>query len=195
MIHKLKKALKYLYNIPARCILDSLGHNSILFWPGEIENGKYMTIEDNCYIKSNFWLQAIKLDRTPKFVMGAGSYINRFCQIVITGNVTIGKNVTIADNVYIADTTHGYKDISKAVSAQDLEYVGDVEIGDGSWIGRSASIMGCKIGKGCVIGTGAFVKKDIPDYCVAVGSPARIIKRYNLETKQWEKTDKDGNFI
>lgn len=195
MIALLKKFLKFFYNIPAKIKLKGLGKNSILFWPGEIENGQYMTIEDDCYIKSNFWLQAIKLERTPKFVMGAGSYINRFCQIVITGNVTIGKRVTIADNVYIADTTHGYKDPSKAVSKQDLEYVGDVEIGDGSWIGRSASIMGCKIGKGCVIGTGAFVKKDIPDYCVAVGSPARIIKRYNPASKQWEKTDKEGNFL
>lgn len=192
----IKRFLKYIYNIPARIILKELSSNSILFWPGEIQNGKYMSINDNCYIKSYFWLQAIKIsNQDPCFIMESGSYINRFCQIVITGKVTIGKNVTIADNVFIADTTHGYKDINKAVSAQELEYVGDVEIGDGSWIGRSASIMGCKIGRGCVIGTGAFVKKDIPDYCVVVGSPARIIKRYNFDTKQWEKTDKDGKFL
>lgn len=195
MITLIKKILKCLYNIPARIKLKHLGKNSIIFWPGEIEKGKYMSIEDNCYIKSNFWLQAIELDRTPKFILGSGSYINRFCQIVITGKVIIGRNVTIADNVYIADTTHGYKNIDKAVSAHALEYVGDVEIGDGSWIGRSVSIMGCKIGKGCVIGAGSFVKKDIPDYCVVVGSPARIVKRYNFDSGQWEKTDKDGNFV
>lgn len=55
--------------------------------------------------------------------------------------------------------------------------------------------MGCKIGRHCVIGAGSMVNKDIPDYCVVVGSPARIIKRYNPQSGQWEKTDKDGNFI
>ena len=46
-----------------------------------------------------------------------------------------------------------------------------------------------------VIDEGSMVNKDIPDYCVVVGSPARIIKRYNPQSGQWEKTDKDGNFI
>lgn len=156
-----------------------------------------MHIGHNCYIKKYAWLQAIKLttDKDPCFSMGDGSYINRCCQIVITHNVTIGTNVTIADNVYIADTTHGYKDVNTPISSQALEYVGDVHIGDGTWLGRNVSVLGCSISKQCVVGTRSFVNKDIPDYCVVVVSPAKIIKRYNFETKQWEKIDKDGNFI
>lgn len=196
MFRQIKKVLIRIYNIKAKLIFAELGKGSKIYWPGEVQNGKYMHIGNNCYIKKYAWLQAIKWsDKDPYFSMGDGSYINRCCQIVITSRVTIGENVTIADNVYIADTTHGYQDVNTPISSQDLEYVGDVHIGDGSWLGRNVSVLGCNIGKQCVIGTGSFVNKDIPDYCVVVGSPARIIKRYNFETNKWGKTDKEGNFL
>lgn len=55
-----------------------------------------------------------------------------------------------------------------------------VSIGDGSYIGINAVIVGnVKIGKHCVIGANSVVTKDVPDYCVAVGSPAKVVKRYN----------------
>lgn len=52
-----------------------------------------------------------------------------------------------------------------------------VTIGDGSYIGINSVIVGnVKIGKHCVIGANSVVTKDVPSYCVAVGSPARVIK-------------------
>lgn len=55
-----------------------------------------------------------------------------------------------------------------------------VSIGEGSYIGINAVIVGnVKIGKHCVIGANSIVNKDIPDFCVAVGCPVKIIKRYN----------------
>ena len=48
-------------------------------------------------------------------------------------------------------------------------------------------IIGASVGKHCVIGANAVVTKDVPDYCVAVGAPAKIIKKYNLKNKKWEK--------
>lgn len=63
-----------------------------------------------------------------------------------------------------------------------------VIISDGTWIGTNAVIVGnVKIGKNCVIGANSVVTKDIPDYCIAAGIPARIIKRYNIETHSWER--------
>ena len=47
-----------------------------------------------------------------------------------------------------------------------------------------------KIGKHCVIGANTVVTKDIPNYCVAVGSPAKVIKRYNFEIGEWESVKK-----
>ena len=63
----------------------------------------------------------------------------------------------------------------------------EVSIGGGSYIGINAVIVGnVKIGNHCVIGANSVVTKDVPDYCVAVGSPAKILKRYNFETQLWE---------
>ena len=64
---------------------------------------------------------------------------------------------------------------------------GKVRIGSGSWIGENACILGVIIGKQCVIGANSVVTKDIPDYSVAVGIPAKVIKKYNFETQQWER--------
>ena len=50
-------------------------------------------------------------------------------------------------------------------------------------------VIGAKIGKHCVIGANSVVTKDIPDYCIAVGIPAKVIKRYDFEKKQWIKNE------
>ncbi|WP_317259024.1 DapH/DapD/GlmU-related protein [Parabacteroides sp. AD58] len=61
-------------------------------------------------------------------------------------------------------------------------------MGDESWLGYGSQIMlGVTIGKHCVIAAGTIVTKDIPDYSIAVGMPAKIIKQYNFETSKWEK--------
>ena len=63
-----------------------------------------------------------------------------------------------------------------------------VIIDEGTWIGTKTTIIGnVHIGKHCVIGANSVVTKDIPDYCVAAGIPAKIIKRYNFETNCWER--------
>ena len=78
---------------------------------------------------------------------------------------------------------------------QPLVQKNNVVIGEGTWLGERVSVIGAKIGKHCVIGTGALVLNDIPAYCVAVGMPAYIIKRYCFDRKTWRKTDPKGNFI
>ena len=64
---------------------------------------------------------------------------------------------------------------------------GPITIGEGSWIGRNAVILSANIGRNCVVAAGSYVNKDVPDYCVVAGVPAKIIKRYNMETKKWER--------
>ena len=83
---------------------------------------------------------------------------------------------------------HFVGDINVPVIDQGIVQRGQkVSIGGGSYIGINAVIVGnVKIGNHCVIGANSVVTKDVPDYCVAVGSPAKILKRYNLETQLWE---------
>lgn len=122
--------------------------------------------------------------------IGENSEIGRGSTISSVHYVQIGKNVLTGPRVYIADHNHEYRDISCPICSQGVhhEATDRVCIGDGSWLGTNVVIAGnvC-IGRNCVIGANSVVTCDIPDYCVAVGAPARVVKRYNVETLTWEK--------
>ena len=117
-----------------------------------------------------------------------GVEINVDSRITSSNKVIIGNNVLFGPNVYVTDSTHNYENINIPIKAQGIVGKGTVTIGDDSWLGKNSVIIGnVKIGKHCVIGASTVVTKDIPDYCVVVGNPGRIVKKYNIENKKWEK--------
>jgi len=135
--------------------------------------------------------------------------LNNYSSIKIKDNVSIGQNLhivsgadliiskdsTISSNVFITNIEHSYKEIDRHIMDQSI-IVKDTIIGENCFIGCGARIQaGTKLGKQCIVGTNAVVKGEYPDYSVIVGAPARIIKRYNLESKKWERTNKKGEFI
>lgn len=106
---------------------------------------------------------------------------------VIIGPVNIGNEVMLAQNIVISGLNHGYEDVSISPRRQK-EVCKQINISDDVWIGSNSVITaGVTLGKHCIIGAGSVVTKDIPEYCVAVGNPAKVIKKYNPETKNWEK--------
>ena len=101
----------------------------------------------------------------------------------------------MASNVTVTDINHPYEDVSLPIEKQPLE-VSSVIIGKDCKIYNNVVILkGVNIGEHCVIGANAVVTTDIPDYSVAVGIPAKVIKRYNFDTQRWEKTSPDGAFV
>jgi len=102
-------------------------------------------------------------------------------------SVIIGKKVLTADHVFISDHLHNYSDPGTPIMDQPILFKGQVIIGDGAWLGQNVCIIGASVGKNSIIGANSVVTKDIPDYCVAAGIPAKVIKEYNFKTKQWEK--------
>ena len=82
---------------------------------------------------------------------------------------------------------HRYKDLNIPIIFQSMTKDGVVEIGDHGWVGVGVTILNCKIGKHCVIGAHSVVPNDIPDYSIAVGTPAKVIEKYSLKKKKWEK--------
>lgn len=95
--------------------------------------------------------------------------------------------VLISPDVYITDCDHAYENINIPVIEQGvIKKDNKVSIGGHSYIGIHSVIVGnVAIGKHCVIGANSVVTKDIPDYCVAVGSPAKVIKRYDFTEQEW----------
>ena len=110
--------------------------------------------------------------------IGRGSEIGERCRVSIANSLEIGEKVLLSPNVYITDCDHEYRNIDVPVIDQGIVQKGQkISIGDGSYIGINAVIVGnVKIGKHCVIGANSVVTRDVPDYCVAVGGPVRVIK-------------------
>lgn len=106
---------------------------------------------------------------------------------VIIGPVQIGNNVMLAQNIVISGLNHGYEDISKPPSEQKVS-TKQIIISDSVWIGANSVITaGVFIGKHAVVGAGSVVTKDVPEYSVVAGNPARVIKKYNFDQNIWEK--------
>ena len=92
-------------------------------------------------------------------------------------SITIEDDVFFGPNVYVTDQNHGFDDPNLPIGRQS---VGEepVRIGEGSWLGANVVVLpGVTIGKHVAVGAGSVVTKDLPDHCVAVGSPARVIKQ------------------
>ena len=107
----------------------------------------------------------------------------------------IGKNTTFSANVFITNIDHKYDEINKHILEQPLVST-KTQIGENCFIGYGAVIQaGTTLGKQCVVGSNAVVRGTFPDYCVIVGIPAKIVKRYDDKSGVWKKTDKDGSFI
>lgn len=166
--------------------LGSLGENVHIGKRLRLDGVKNLHIGSGVYIMPDCWLSALSVTgRTGRLEIGSGSYIGRYAHIVALGTLRIGCKVLIADKVYISDNIHGFENPEVAVMDQPLEIKGSVSIGDGSWIGENVCVIGASIGMHCVIGANSVVLKDIPDFCVAVGAPARIIKKYDKSEKSW----------
>ena len=163
----------------------NVGKHTMIFDPMRLEHLETMYFGNNIFISSGSWLIG-NSDRNITLKIQDQTIIGNFVHIVALHSIEVQKSVMIADKVFITDSTHNYEDVSIPVKEQGMRQISNVVIGEGTWIGESVSILGCSIGKQCVIGAGSIVTKDIPDYCVAVGNPAKVIKKYSLENRKWE---------
>lgn len=121
-----------------------------------------------------------------KMIVGNSTYIVNNCSFLIGGPINIGNNVLIASNVLITSENHQINPEDKMSYGQQPLVAKGVTISDGCWIGEKVVILpGVNIGKKCVIGAGSVVSHSIPDYSIAVGNPARIIKRYDFDKHKW----------
>ncbi|MEG6585030.1 acyltransferase [Dendrosporobacter sp. 1207_IL3150] len=170
-----------------RFILKKIGALSIIIKPLKLTNPQNIIIGNDVIINDFNWLYTH--DKHSSLIIDSGSRVGHFCHIVSKNRVVIGRNVLVADKVYISDNYHEYEDITKPILKQPINSKGEVYIGDNSWIGENVSVISCRVGKHCIIGANSVVNKDIPDYSVAVGSPAKVIKSYNFDSQKWENLE------
>lgn len=201
MIYSFSTIIKYSYRflwwLSNYWRFKRLGFFSYINNSLKINGAQNIEIGRKVLIQYKTWLAAMPLtgNHKPILMIGDGTVIGNFNHIYATNRIIIGTKVLTADKVYISDNLHGFEDVSKPIISQPLKQVCDVVIGDGAWLGENVCIIGASVGKNSVIGANSVVTKNIPDFCVAVGAPAKIIKRYNIKTKTWDNTYPDGTFI
>ncbi len=155
-----------------------------------------MRFGNNVVIQKDCWLNIAFDNPNSQYIIDIkdGTNIGRRCTISAANKITIGKNVLIGPNVFIADTSHEYKHAAIPIMHQTITTFSDeVNIGDGTWIGTNTVIVGnVNIGKHCIIGANTVINKDIPDYCVVVGNPFKIVKMLDIETGKWVNIDEQN---
>lgn len=185
--------------VEARCkkTFKSFGEGSHILNPIWIQGPENILIGEQVQIHNCVWLASMPLSSDfQESILSVGNqcHIGDYCHIFAVHKIIIEEDVLIANHVYISDNLHSYEDIKSPIWKQPVKYKRDVVIGRDSWIGENVSIIGANVGKHCIIGANSVVTHDIPDYSVAVGSPARIVKRYNFNVQKWQRTNDDGTF-
>jgi acetyltransferase-like isoleucine patch superfamily enzyme len=165
------------------------GQNVVLRHPGKIRIGDNVVIDDHCLLDA-------KGDGNGGITIGTGVFIGRNsilsckngdiaigdranigfnCEVFSASTVTVGADVLMAAYCYVIGGDHEYADVSKPVTEQGRRSKG-VAVGDGVWLGAGAKILdGVRIGGHAIIGAGAVVRIDVPEYAVAAGRPARLL--------------------
>ena len=178
--------------------LRALGRGSIiqapLFWtPEYIEVGNDVLVWPGCRFEG-IDLDTASAGTTPRIVLGDGVSFQQHCHLTAARHGEIGAGTSVLFGVMITDTDHRYDRIDQPPALQPLD-VRSTVIGENCFIGARASIQaGTGLGRHCIVGTNAVVRGTFPDYCVLVGAPARVIKRYDPVSGTWRRTAPDGSF-
>ena len=170
------------------------GEGSIICFPtNTIFNERYIHIGAGTMIGPQITLSAGMMPgqvclTDPVVRIGDRCLIGKGSGIVGHLSIDIGDDVWTGHNVYITDQNHGYEDITRPIS-QQTQPERAVSIGAGSWLGYGTVVLpGARIGAHVTIGANSVVTGEIPDRSVAVGVPAKVIRRYE-EGKGWQPVD------
>lgn len=167
----------------------------ILGQSSQLLNSQYIVIGKNVRIKEGYRIECYdnfhgqKLN--PKLILEDGVIIGPRFTCFVADMVRIKKDTIFAGNVTLVSENHGMDpESSLPYHAQPLT-TGFITIGEGCWLGQNVTVLSnVTIGDKCIIGSNSVVAKDIPPYSIAVGSPARVIKRYNFEEHKWQSLTK-----
>jgi acetyltransferase-like isoleucine patch superfamily enzyme len=187
----------YLRSHLYRHLLGACGRNVFfglgvtLRHPHKIRIGDNVVIDDGCVLDAKGYSNAgitigngVFVGRHSSLntkdgdlVLEDGVNIGTFCTVFSASSVRIGAHTLVAGYSYVIGGGHAFDDAGLPVSTQPRPSRGIV-IGPGGWIGAGVSVLdGVSIGRGVIVGANAVVTRDLPDFAVAAGSPATVLRR------------------
>jgi acetyltransferase-like isoleucine patch superfamily enzyme len=173
-----------------RRVFKSLGPGTTIRRPLMISHPEYITVGKNVLIRDGARLETpmTRPGRAPDLRIGDNTNIEQNVHIICHNRVHIGPNVSITGHCAIVDVTHPYEDIANGtkIGARIQDDDAAVEIGAGSFIGYGSVILpNTRIGRHVVVGANSVVTRDVPDYSVVSGVPARLVRRYDSTLGRW----------
>jgi acetyltransferase-like isoleucine patch superfamily enzyme len=153
-----------------------IGANSMLLLL-DAYPGNWMRHPDGAHVAQTF---------EPELVIGDRVTATGALQIAVYQRVTIEDDVLLAGNVYISDGMHASRRGDTPYKFQGIERIAPVRVGRGAWLGQNVVVLpGVTIGAHAIVGANAVVAGDVPDGCVAVGAPARVVRRWDPSGERW----------
>ncbi len=184
-----KRVLTYYWNGYKVVRFRKFGNNSSIMKGLQVHSPKGIFISNNVRIGNFARLSCYPTKtKTGTITIEDNCYIGDFFSVLTADDVLIKRDVLFASYVTIIGENHGMDpECGLKYGLQELK--GDkVLIEDHCWIGEKVIILpGVKIGSYSIIGAGSVVTHDIPSYSLAVGNPAKVIKKYDFKKKDWIK--------
>jgi lipopolysaccharide O-acetyltransferase len=170
------------------------GKARLIRFPFDIRGRKYIDLGIKLTTGIGCRLEAFSDNGQKTMRFGKNIHLNDYVHICSMKDVYIGNNVLMASHIYISDNSHGnYKgseyDTSPEISPINRPYyISPINIADNVWIGEGVVVLpGVSIGQGSIVGANSVVTENIESYTIAVGAPAKPVKRYNVKKRIWEK--------
>ena len=164
----------------------------------------HMRISDDFHAGDGLWLEAVlsygegsedgagRQRFTPQLTIGRSARLSDYVHIGCLDRITLGDHLLVGSRVLISDHAHGcYRgsgasDPAIPPAMRPLHSTGPVTVGNNVWLGDGVAVLaGADIGDGCVIGANAVVTGTIPPGCMAVGAPARVLRRWDELRREW----------
>jgi len=193
MINKIETALKpFIKRILFRPRNITYGFNSYILRPCTIHGAASIFLGNHTVVLGDGYISAITsyggLRHTPRISIGNSVYIGRHSYLTAIDGITIEDGCVLSEHVYITDLMHGIHPDRGLIMEQPLESKGPVRIGANSFLGyRTAVMPGVTLGAHCVVGANSVVTRSFPSYSMIAGSPAKLIRTYDVKTKDWLK--------
>jgi acetyltransferase-like isoleucine patch superfamily enzyme len=168
------------------------------------DGSPWISIGDDVYLYPNNWLNVILMAHPedeifdpaavrPKIIIGSGCNFNRNNTIAAANRIEFEDNVLVGQFSIFLDQNHDYRNPAIPVHQQGLGTCGSIRIGRNSWIGHGCTFLCAHgelvLGRNCVVGANSVVRHSFPDHCVIAGNPARVVKRYDLDSQRWVPAD------
>lgn len=170
------------------------GPGVVIDYTATVQGSRFITVGAGTWVQRHAWLTVplIELPEPPKSpVLRIGERVQIGPRTTLSSvrEVTVEDDVLFGMNVYVSDHVHAFRDPKVPVKDQGLPPAGRVRIGKGAWIGANVVIVAdgkdLEIGENAVIGANSTVTRSVPARSVAVGSPARVVDRWDEATGRW----------